>query len=551
MKLLSTLLCGLLGTLTVTTAQHNDPKDSHYLAQPSTKQIPTLFIIGDSTVRNGNGTGDGGQWGWGDFLPTYFNTDQINVVNDALGGTSSRTFYRDRWPGVKAMIKPGDFVIMQFGHNDASPVNEKERNSSTRARGTIDGSGAEIQELTNILTDRYEIVHTYGWYIEQFISETRAHGATPIVCSLIPRNTWHNGKVVRSTSYAKWAAEAAQKTDAAFVNLNSITADAYDRVGAERVNTFFVPGAGPHTSEEGAKSNAAFVVSGLKALKNNPLKAFFSKDAKSIPAYVDADDERAIIDASTLKEETADNAALPTLFLVGDSTVRIGGGNKNGMTGWGERIAQFFDTEKISVINRAIGGRSARTFYTEGRWENVLNELKSGDTIIIQFGHNDGGRVGDPRNKHRADAPGTGPETLPDSMDDGTVMQVHTFGWYLNEMVSSAKAKGATVILCAPVPHKDRWESGRDFEDHAAWGKEVAEKNGVHFIDLTMVITKGYKEVGSETVETFFADKRTHASEAGAIFNASSVVSGIKSLPDSPLKGMFSEEGKKIAPYQP
>src|SRR5215469_7469563 len=94
---------------------------------PANPKLPSLFLIGDSTVRNGQGTGTGGQWGWGDFLAPYFNTNKINVVNRALGGTSSRTFYHDQWPAVLAIVKSGDFVIMQFGHNDGGSLNDTNR----------------------------------------------------------------------------------------------------------------------------------------------------------------------------------------------------------------------------------------------------------------------------------------------------------------------------------------------------------------------------------------------------------------------------------------
>ena len=221
------------------------------------------------------------------------------------------------------------------------------------------------------------------------------------------------------------------------------------------------------------------------------------------------------------------------------------------MTGWGERIQPFFDPEKINVVNKAIGGRSARTYYTEKRWEAVENELKPGDFVIIQFGHNDGGRVGDPANKHRADLPGTGDETAPDEMSDGTVEQVHTFGWYMTQFVKGATAKGAIVIICSPIPHKDRWENGRDFESFAEWGEEVARANGAQFIDLTMIVTDGYKDVGKEKVETFFADKRTHTSDAGASFNAACVVSGLKTLQGNPFNPYFSQEGKTVKRYKP
>jgi lysophospholipase L1-like esterase len=261
-----------------------------------------------------------------------------------------------------------------------------------------------------------------------------------------------------------------------------------------------------------------------------------------------ADDARPVVDASKLKEETAANAALPTLHLVGDSTVRIGGA-MHGLVGWGERIQPYFDTNKINVVNEAIGGRSARTYDTEGRWQRVENELKPGDFVIIQFGHNDGGKIGDPRYKHRPDGKGIGPETVPDQMPDGSVEQVHTFGWYMAHFVDTAKAKGATVILCAPIPHKQRWEQGRDFADVARWDQEVAGAHDALFMDLTMVITAAYKKAGMEKVETLFGDKGTHTNDAGAKFNARCVVSGLKSLPGNPLGPFLSAEGQAVTAY--
>src|SRR5882672_3056833 len=98
---------------------------------PANPALPSFFLIGDSTVRNGFGMGGGGQWGWGDKIAVFFDTSKINVVNRALGGTTARTFYRDLWPRVLAMIKPGDFVIMQFGTNGGAV------NDGSRARGEI------------------------------------------------------------------------------------------------------------------------------------------------------------------------------------------------------------------------------------------------------------------------------------------------------------------------------------------------------------------------------------------------------------------------------
>jgi hypothetical protein len=72
----------------------------------------------------------------------------------------------------------GDFLIIQFGHNDSSPLNDDKR-----ARGTIRGVGEETEEIDNLITKQHETVHTYGWYLRAFIREAKELGVTPIVCS--------------------------------------------------------------------------------------------------------------------------------------------------------------------------------------------------------------------------------------------------------------------------------------------------------------------------------------------------------------------------------
>ncbi|WP_202406167.1 rhamnogalacturonan acetylesterase [Hufsiella ginkgonis] len=232
-----------------------------FLLAPKSK--PTIFLIGDSTVKNGQDTGSNGQWGWGHYLGDWFDSTKVKVVNNALGGTSSRT-YRTTGPWNKVLpdIKPGDYVIMQFGHNDASGIDEP-----ARARGTIKGNGDESQEIDNPITKKHETVYSYGWYLRKYIEEIKAKGATPIVCSLIPRNNWKEGKVNRATEgYGKWAMEAAAQGGAYFVDLNGIIADKYDKQGPEMVKSYFASD-NLHTVEAGARMNAQCVVEGLRGVK--------------------------------------------------------------------------------------------------------------------------------------------------------------------------------------------------------------------------------------------------------------------------------------------
>ena len=261
-----------------------------------------------------------------------------------------------------------------------------------------------------------------------------------------------------------------------------------------------------------------------------------------------AEDERPVVDASKVREEKAVDPKLPTFFIVGDSTVK--NGTPPGF-GWGERIAPFFDLAKINVFNAAIGGRSARTFFTEGRWDKVATQLKAGDVVIIQFGHNDGGRIGDPAAKGRPDGRGIGDEVVEDTKTDGTKELVHTFGWYMAKYVADAKAKGATAILVSPIPHKQSWETRRDFANYAEWDGQVAKAGGALYFDLTMIVSDGYRKIGKEKADSFFSDRGTHTNDAGAQFNAACVVAGLKALAKNPLAGYFSAKANEVAPYDP
>ena len=244
------------------------------LPVPDNPKLPTLFLIGDSTVRNGRGTGANNQWGWGDFLGNYFDSDKINIVNRAIGGTSSRSYLTGgQWQCVLNLMKPGDFVMMQFGHNDGGALNDR-----TRARGTIRGTGDESQAITNLMSGETEVVHTYGWYLRQYIADTRAKSATPIICSLIPRKTWKDGRIVRSKdNYAGWAEEVAKAENAPFIDLNELIAERYDALGAEKVDPLFADGH-THTTATGADLNAQCVVAGLKVLANDPLAPYLREN---------------------------------------------------------------------------------------------------------------------------------------------------------------------------------------------------------------------------------------------------------------------------------
>lgn len=227
----------------------------------------------------------------------------------------------------------------------------------------------------------------------------------------------------------------------------------------------------------------------------------------------------------------------PTVFFIGDSTVR--NVTTPGLSGWGEPLIGLFDADKIKAVNRALGGRSSRTFITEGLWDNVLAELKPGDFVLIQFGHNDGGSLY--QGRARASLKGSGSETEDVILEaTGKPETVHTYGGYMRRYIRDAKAKGATPVVLSLVPRNiwndDQTQLARAGEDYRKWAKETARAEGVLFIDLFDIVTSHYEAVGEETVRTaYFAQDHTHTTPAGAAVTARLLADAIKKTEDCTL----------------
>ena len=228
------------------------------LPEPADPKLPTVWLVGDSTVRNGRGNGYDGQFGWGDPFERYFYPGKTNVVNRAVGGTGARTFAA-QWANLLPLLKKGDVVLIQFGHNDNG------------ARGALKGTGEETEERENATTKEKEVVHTFGWYLRHYIADIREKGATPVLGTLVPRNQWKDGKITRTAdSHADWTRAVATTEKVPLVDLNELIAKKYDQLGQEAVTALFADKA-VHTGWAGAELNALTVVEGLRALPENPL----------------------------------------------------------------------------------------------------------------------------------------------------------------------------------------------------------------------------------------------------------------------------------------
>ena len=266
-------------------AQGNLAPRTSYLAP---RKKPTVFFTGDSTVKNADKEEDG-MWGWASQAATVFDESKVTLVNAARAGRSTRSFLREGlWDKVYNSLQPGDFVTIQFGHNDICPITDQ------KARGVIPGT-KDTLHVYKMDNGTYEVVYSFGWYLRKFIDDVREKGATPILVSLTPRNEWPGGKIERRDgSYGKWYREVVEQTGVEFIDLHNISADfldkkfskplsskemsdkeqrkaAEERIKAKAGAKYFKKDH-THTSKAGAQMNAQSFAKGLRQNKSELAK---------------------------------------------------------------------------------------------------------------------------------------------------------------------------------------------------------------------------------------------------------------------------------------
>lgn len=212
------------------------------------------------------------------------------------------------------------------------------------------------------------------------------------------------------------------------------------------------------------------------------------------------------------------------VFLVGDSTMADKPVEDNPERGWGQALTQLFDSGVV-IRNFAVNGRSSKSFIDEGRWDNVLRELRSGNWVFIQFGHNDS-KSEDPI---RFAAPQT------------------TYRLNLTRFVTDTRQKGANPVLLTPVMRRRFDKEGRFFDTHSEYPavvRDVARSMNVPLIDLHQKSRELIERYGPEGSKMLFLwiqpghynsipdgkQDDTHFSEYGAARIASLVAVGVREL---------------------
>lgn len=213
-----------------------------------------------------------------------------------------------------------------------------------------------------------------------------------------------------------------------------------------------------------------------------------------------------------------------TLFIAGDSTAAEKLAEKRPETGWGEKLGQFFHAQRVRVSNHARNGRSTRTFIEEGRWQALLEQVRTGDYVLIQFGHNDGSV----EKKDRY--------TPPDA-----------YRANLARFVGDVRARGAHPVLLTPVVRRRFDPQGRFYDAHGEYPdlvRAVAKEHRVPLLDMHRKSERVLREYGAEASKQLFLhlkpgdsanypqglEDNTHFSPLGAELMAREAVQGIREL---------------------
>lgn len=233
------------------------------------RKTVTVFMIGDSTMANKDTTGGKQERGWGMMLQQYFKSGVV-VDNHAVNGRSSKSFIDEgRWDVVLSKMKPGDYVIIQFGHNDEKPAADRHTDPGT----------------------------TFDANLRRFVLESRARGGIPILCNAVVRRNFYrqvdssvDDESLRNTTYEDEKVNSdtlidthgayllsprnvARELGVPFIDANRVTHDLEQGMGIEgsrRLHMWFRPGEHPSVPK-GRKDNThynvygATVVAGLLA----------------------------------------------------------------------------------------------------------------------------------------------------------------------------------------------------------------------------------------------------------------------------------------------
>lgn len=448
--------------VTMSALAQGDPAKAFDAATAAARRPGTTLridLIGDSTQTDNAGYGRG-------FCANL--TAAVDCLNMAKGGASTKT-YREQGLWDRALATKPDYMVIQFGHNDE-----------------VDAKNPMPRQVP--LPD-------YIANLKRFVSEARAAGIKPVLCTPLTRRYFGaDGKIHSDlTEYSEAMRGVAKDLGVPLIDLQARSIAYLNSVGELAGNKLGITKKDADGTTEFDKTHlnwagsyvfGRIVAEGL-ADAVPVLKEDVTPEAARLP--VEGDKAMAVLNGAPVK-----------IVLVGDSTVATGGG-------WGPGFCAVM-TPNVMCIDDALNGRTTKSFIDQGAWQRALD--RHGDYYLIQFGHND--------QKPAAHLP------------------VPAFEDYLQRYVDNVRAIGAVPVLVTSLSRRT-FRDGKvveDLTDYVNATREVGAKNGITVIELNALSTRLLDTMTQEQADRF--DKNADPQTGRLTVTASDSVTATASGVDRP-----------------
>lgn len=484
-----------------------------------------LYLLGDSTAKNYGDDNTIG--GWGEYLVNYLDSG-VEVINKAEGGRSARSYLNQgRLKEVTDILKPEDYVFVQFGTNDQR-TDDAAFMEHAVVLGTPDANGiypnipAKKAKTPQYIMDFYKNTEypyeetfypyesgTFKWYMKQHIEAIKATGATPVLLTPMCRMFFDkDGKITphfgNDDGYIIAIKQLAEEEGIMCLDMYEITKSLYESYGILTTQ-------GLHN----IKSDGTIDLTHYNKFGANLIA---SKMAEDIKGNTQLPISNHIINSTVTVEKTTD-LKTANLFVVGGT----GAAENNQIdyavkgAGFGDYLGKYLNN-KITVKNMAVANTTAKTYTDTNEYERLMSEVKEGDYVVLSFGNDDGKFAGD-------------------SYSTGTIDDKGSFAYYMfNNYIKPLKEKKAVIIALTPYAERNFVNGNyvKSDNEHTGVVTKLVVDNQLFFVNLDNVLSEIYATMGEEGSKVINAVDRNNGisknifSEFGADLVAKKILSNLQ-----------------------
>lgn len=448
-----------------------------------------IYLAGDSTVKyygDDNSIG-----GWGEYIVNYFD-DGVDIINKAEGGRSTRSYLNQgRLDEITSQLREGDYVFIQFGHND-NRTDENAFVEHSVALGTPDENGiyptirAQKTKTPQRIIDFYKNdAYPYGeyfypyesgtfkWYLQQYVDKVKEKGATPVIITPVCRVLFDaDGKIQpafgENNGYKLAVEQVAKENNVTCINAYDITKSLYESYGVMTTH-------GLHdVKDDGTMDLTHYNKFGANIVASKLADAV----AEQIPEL------KSHLKASTQYVAKTDDMKTANLFVVGDAG-NDGVDNDIFASHSFSEYLQGYLSDKVKVQDMTQAGVTAKAFAKTEAYKDFIDSVKEGDYVMICFGKNDGNMLADGYT-----SAGVGKESK-----NGFYYNVY------NNYVLPVVNKKAVPILITPINDRAFDENGIAVDTTAKYAddiKAIVTDNSLYFVNVSDISYTLYKNMGEE-----------------------------------------------------